>query len=245
MLLEANDLEVSYGPVKALSNVSFHVDDGEVVAMIGPNGAGKSTAIKAVAGLLDYFNGKLVGGSVHFDGANITDHSADRLARMGIGVVPEGRRIFGSMTVAENLEMGGYLLATKADISHSMELVLQLFGPLKRLLKRTAGALSGGEQQMLAIGRALMLRPRLLIADEVSLGLSPNYVETIGAKIGDIKEAGTAVLLVEQNVALALAVSHRTYVFKMGGISFADSSQRIRQETDLRSFFLGGVLDNT
>lgn len=245
MLLEAKQLEVHYGQVRALHDSSFRVDRGEIVAMIGPNGAGKSTATKAIAGLLDYYGGTLTSGSVIYDGQDITGRSADQLARAGIAIVPEGRRIFGSMTVAENLDMGGYLLSAKADIRRSIESVLQLFDPLKKLLKRTAETLSGGEQQMLAIGRALMLKPRLLIADEVSLGLSPNYVEIIGEKLTEINKSGTSILLVEQNVALALAVSHRTYVFKMGGISFSDSSQKISQKTDLRSFFLGGVSNDT
>ncbi len=239
MLLEAKNLEVYYGPVKALSNASFCVEEGEVVAMIGPNGAGKSTAIKAVAGLLDYYNGKLVSGSVIYDGKDITGQSADQLARMGIAVVPEGRRIFGSMTVAENLEMGGYLLAKKSDIAESIESVLQLFDPLKKLLKRTAGTLSGGEQQMLAIGRALMLKPRLLIADEVSLGLSPNYVEIISDKLTEINKSGTSILLVEQNVALALGVSHRTYVFDMGRISYNDTSVEVAKSTVSMGYYFG------
>ncbi len=241
MLLEAKNLEVCYGPVKALSDASFCVNEGEVVAMIGPNGAGKSTAIKAVAGLLDYYNGTLASGSVIYDGKDITGQSADQLARMGIAVVPEGRRIFGSMTVAENLEMGGYLLRKKADITQSIESVLQLFDPLKKLLKRTAGTLSGGEQQMLAIGRALMLKPRLLIADEVSLGLSPNYVEIISDKLTEINNSGTSILLVEQNVALALEVSHRTYVFDMGRISSAHESGTLLHTTDLANVMLGRV----
>jgi len=239
LLLEAKNLEVCYGPVKALSNASFCVDEGEVVAMIGPNGAGKSTAIKAVAGLLDYYNGTLASGSVFYDGKDITGRSADQLARMGIAVVPEGRRIFGSMTVAENLEMGGYLLAKKADIAESIESVLQLFDPLKKLLKQTAGTLSGGEQQMLAISRALMLKPRLLIADEVSLGLSPNYVEIISDKLTEINKLRTSILLVEQNVALALDVSHRTYVFDPGRIFYEKESSKLKNTMDSKRIIFG------
>ena len=182
MPLEAKNIEFCYGLVKALSNSSFCVDEGEVVTMIGPNGAG----------LLDYYNGKLTSGSISHQGKDITGQSADRLTRLGIAVVPEGRRIFGSMIVAENLEMGGYLLARKSAVTKSIESVLQLFNPLRKLLKRTAGTLSGGEQQMLAIGRALLKRPKLLIADEVSLGLSPNYVEIIFDKMIQINKSGTS-----------------------------------------------------
>ena len=239
MLLDARNLEVCYGQVKALSDASFHVDDGEVVAMIGPNGAGKSTAVKAIAGLLDFDNGKLLKGSVTYLGEDVTGLSADKLARLGIAVIPEGRRIFASMTVVENLEMGGYLLTRKADVTKAIESVLQLFDPLRNLLKRTAGTLSGGEQQMLVIGRALMLKPRLLIADEVSLGLSPNYVDIISDKLTEINKSGTTILLVEQNVSLAIDVSQRTYVFEMGKISFSDSSSNIRKNTDLKNAFLG------
>lgn len=239
MLLEAKKLEVCYGPVKALADASFHVNEGEVVAMIGPNGAGKSTAIKVVAGLLDYYNGTLVNGSVKYDGQDITGQSADQLARMGIAVIPEGRRIFGSMTVAENLEMGGYLLRKNAAITQSIESVLQLFDPLKKLLKQIAGTLSGGEQQMLAIGRALMLNPRLLIADEVSLGLSPNYVEIISDKLNEINKSGTSILLVEQNVALALDVSNRTYVFDMGRIAYEKGSIELINNENFKRTILG------
>jgi len=239
LLLEAKNIEVHYGPVKALTDASFYVNEGEIVAMIGPNGAGKSTAIKAVSGLLDFYNGRLLKGSVDYDGQDITSKSTDELARLGIAVVPEGRRIFGSMTVAENLEMGGYLSTGKSAVIESMDSVLRIFEPLKKLLKRTAGTLSGGEQQMLAVGRALMLNPRLLIADEVSLGLSPNFIDIIADKLIEINKTGTSILLVEQNVSLALNVSQRTYVYDMGGIAFSDSSSNILRNGNIRDTFLG------
>lgn len=239
MVLEAKNLEVYYGQVKALSDASFHVGDGEIVSMIGPNGAGKSTAVKAVSGLLDFDNGKLLKGSVAYQGENVTGFSTDSLARLGIAVVPEGRHVFASMTVAENLELGGYLLNKKVDVIESMESVIKLFAPLRKLLKRVASTLSGGEQQMLVIGRALVSRPKLLIVDEVSLGLSPNYVEIIADKLTEIGNSGTAILLVEQNVSLALEVAQRCYVYEMGRISFSDSSTNILKNPNLKSAFLG------
>jgi len=239
LLLEAKNLSVCYGVVKALSDSSFTVGEGEAVAMIGPNGAGKSTAIKAVAGLLDFYNGTIKSGSVHYNGQEITGLSADALANLGIAIVPEGRRTFTSMTVSENLEMGGYLVKKKATRLERIDMVLELFVPLRNLLKRTAGTLSGGEQQMLAIGRALMLAPRLLIADEPSLGLSPNYVEIIEDKMKQINRSGTSILLVEQNVTLALSIAQRAYVFEMGRISYGDSSDNLLHKTDLKNAFLG------
>lgn len=239
MLLEAVDIVVRYGPVTALSDASFGVDSGEVVAMIGPNGAGKSSALKAVAGLLDFYSGALCAGKITFAGQEIAGLSADRLAALGIAIVPEGRRIFGSMTVAENLELGGYALSRRIEVRENTDRVLEIFPPLKTLLRRTAGTLSGGEQQMLAISRALMLKPQLLLADEPSLGLSPNFVEIIGEKLQTISRSGTSILLVEQNVSLALHVSHRTYVFEMGRIAYTGISSELASSFDFAATFLG------
>ena len=221
MLLEAKDLTVYYGMVKALENVSFKVNEREIVAMIGPNGAGKSTALKAVSGLLEETGGKIESGEILFEGKNIKGLRTGELVIEGVSLVPEGRRVFPTMTVFENLEMGAYTVASGQGslIRGRMEKVFELFPLLKDRIKQKAGTLSSGEQQMLAIGRALMLKPKLLLADEPSLGLSPNFVDIIFDKLLEINKNGTSILLVEQNAQMALEVCHRGYVFEIGSIA--------------------------
>jgi branched-chain amino acid transport system ATP-binding protein len=239
VLLEARNLQVYYHAVQALDDVSFAVDAGEVVALIGPNGAGKSTAMKAVTGLIEYSDGRITSGQVYLNGQEITNRPADQLAAKGVAVVPDGRRVFHNMTVLENLRMGAYLFEDKAVIGETLNHVLDLFAPLKALLKRTAGTLSGGEQQMVAIGRALMLRPVLLIADEPSVGLSPNYVETIFDKFAAINREGTTVLIVEQNVMKALELAHRAYLFDIGRIVTTGTGRDMLKSLDVKKSFLG------
>ena len=214
-ILEVKNLTVYYGTVRALEDVSFYVDEGEIVVLLGPNGAGKSTALKAICGFVPIKTGE-----IHFFNERINGLSPDRLVKKGLCLVPEGRRIFTSMTVEENLEMGGFTIGKKdkESLKERMEKVFSLFPILKERKKQKAGTLSTGEQQMLAIGRALMLRPRLLSLDEPSLGLSPNYVDLVFEKLAEINKEGTAILVVEQNPLKALEICHRGYIFGIGKI---------------------------
>ena len=237
LLLEVKNLTVFYGTVEALNRVSLHVSEGEIVAMIGPNGAGKTTALKAICGLI-----KLdvpSSGEIIFNGENIENLRTDILVKKGMSLVPEGRRVFPSMTVLENLEMGAFIRSDKRAIRESIERVFELFPVLKERRKQRAGTLSSGEQQMLAMGRALMLKPKLLLLDEPSLGLSPNYVETVFNKIKDINKNGTSILLVEQNARMALEYSDRGYVFKIGKISLEGESDNLLKDEEIKNLFLG------
>jgi branched-chain amino acid transport system ATP-binding protein len=236
-LLEVNNLTVFYGSVRALENASFYVDPGEIVAMIGPNGAGKSTALKAVCGLIPAKEG-----SIQFQGKDIKGSSPDQLVKKGLSLVPEGRRIFSTMTVQENLEMGAFTISSKekALINERLYQVFGLFPILKERKKQKAGTLSSGEQQMLAIGRALMLEPKLLMLDEPSLGLSPNYVEIVFKKLQEINKAGTAVLLVEQNASKALEICHRGYVFEIGTIALEGRRESLIKDERIRKILIGG-----
>lgn len=239
MLLEVKNLTVHYGTVQALTNVSLTVNDGEMVAMIGPNGAGKSTALKAICGLLKASDGKIAQGEVLFSGESIKNVPPHDLVKRGISLVPEGRRLFPTMTVMENLEMGGYTNSSKKTREASLNTVLALFPVLGSRRKQKAGTLSSGEQQILAIGRALMLRPKLLLLDEPSLGLSPNYVETIFDKLKEINKEGTTVLLVEQNARMALEYADRAYVFRIGEIFLEDSAENLLRNDEIKKSFLG------
>ena len=238
MLLEARNLTVCYGMVRALEAVSFKVDEGEIVAMIGPNGAGKSTALKAVSGVLEATDGHIERGEILFERKSIEGLRTDQLVRKGLSLVPEGRRVFPTMTVLENLEMGAYTRKDKAAIREDIENILELFPQLKGRRKQRAGTLSSGEQQMLAIGRALMLKPKLLLADEPSLGLSPNFVDTIFEKLVEINRNGTSILLVEQNASMALEIAHRGYVFSIGEIVLEDSGKNLLESEEVRAAFL-------
>jgi branched-chain amino acid transport system ATP-binding protein len=215
-LLEVKNLTVYYGSVQALDNVSFRVEPGEIVAMIGPNGAGKSTALNAIAGVVP-LTGKS-SGEILFDGKKINNLQPYQLVKKGIGLVPEGRRIFASMTVMENLEMGGFTLNNRRNVEKGLEKVFNLFPKLVERQHQQAGTLSGGEQQMLVMGRALMLEPKLLLIDEPSIGLSPNFVKLVFGKLKEINNSGTSILLVEQNARVALKNSNRAYVFGVGNI---------------------------
>jgi branched-chain amino acid transport system ATP-binding protein len=224
----------------ALKEVSFTVNEGEIVAMIGPNGAGKSTALKAVAGLLEATGGTIGSGEILFNGKNIKSLRTDQLVAQGISLVPEGRRVFPTMTVLENIQMGAFQRRDKALINKDIDLVFSLFPQLKERIKQKAGTLSTGEQQMLAIGRALMLKPKLLLADEPSLGLSPNFAELIFDKLVEINKNGTSVLLVEQNAVEALRIAHRAYVFSIGEIVIQDTCQNLLNNIEVKKAFLGG-----
>ncbi len=242
-MLRASDLTVYYGAVKALEGVSFEIGTGEIVAMIGPNGAGKSTALKAISGLLPNSGGELRHGDVQLDGASIAHLRTDQLVAKGIALVPEGRRVFPTMTVRENLEMGGYIRKDRRQVAEDLESILDLFPRLKERMRQKAGTLSSGEQQMLVLGRALMLRPRLLLADEPSLGLSPNFVDIIFEKLLDINRRGTSVLLVEQNARMALDVAHRAYVFEIGRIGLTGTGSSLKNDPRVQEAFLGGGSD--
>jgi branched-chain amino acid transport system ATP-binding protein len=240
LLLEVRNLTVRYGAVVALKDVSFCVSKGEIVAMIGPNGAGKSTALKAVSGVLQAVDGVIDSGDVLFEGKSIKGLRTDQLVENGISLAPEGRRVFTTMTVLENLQMGAYTRKDTSAVSDDISLVFELFPQLKDRVRQKAGTLSTGEQQMLAIGRALMLRPKLLLADEPSLGLSPNFVEAIFDKFVQINRNGTSILLVEQNALEALRIAHRGYVFSIGEIVMEDSAVNLLADAELKKKFLGG-----
>jgi branched-chain amino acid transport system ATP-binding protein len=241
LLLEAKKLTAYYGTVKALEGVSFEVGEGEIVAMIGPNGAGKSTALKAVCGLLEETGGHIESGEVLFEGESIKGLRTDELVVKGISLVPEGRRVFPTMSVSENLEMGAYTVVggQGLGIMERIEKVFELFPTLKGRIKQKAGTLSSGEQQMLAIGRALMLKPKLLLADEPSLGLSPNFVDLIFDKLIEINKNGTSILLVEQNARMALEACHRGYVFEIGSIALEGEKKSLIENERIKELYLG------
>lgn len=212
-MLEVKNLTAFYGSLKVLDDISFKVFDHEIVAFIGPNGSGKSTAAKAIFGLVDRIDGDIV-----FKGNNIKGMPPYELVNRGISLVPDGKRIFSSLTVMDNLVLGGYLLKKGRD--EQIEKILGLFPILRGKLRQRAGTLSGGEQQILAVGKALMLNPALLILDEPSLGLSPNYINIIFEKIKEINDQGTSVLIIEQKIEKTLEYAHRVYLFKLGKIIF-------------------------
>jgi branched-chain amino acid transport system ATP-binding protein len=234
VFLEVRNLTAYYDSVLALDNISLNLSEGEIVAMIGPNGAGKSTALKAICGLL-----KPLSGEVLFKGENINGKQPYQLVEKGLCLVPEGRRVFASMTVLENLEMGAYTRRNKNALQEGIGKAFSLFPVLKERQNQRAGTLSSGEQQMLAVGRALMLAPRLLLLDEPSLGLSPNYVDTLFEKIKEINRDGTTILLVEQNARMALEYADRGYVFEIGKIAFQDEAKNLLENDEVRKSFLG------
>ncbi len=233
-LLEVHNLYVSYGAIRALHGVSFHVNEGEVVTLIGANGAGKSTTLQTISGLLP-----IVQGEILFDGEKISGVEASRIVRKGVIHVPEGRRIFSPLTVRENLEMGAFTRNNKQEIEESMEYVFQLFPRLKERLEQTGGTLSGGEQQMLAVARALMAKPRLLLMDEPSMGLAPILVEEIFEIIQEIRQEGVTILLVEQNAQMALSVADRGYVLETGVIDLEGTAKDLAANPRVREAYLG------
>lgn len=235
MLLEVNNLHVYYGHIHAIKGISLQVDQGEIVTLIGANGAGKSTTLKTVSGLLHPREG-----GVTLEGQPIDKIQPHEIAAMGIAHVPEGRHIFPRLTVEENLMMGAFTLTDRAVIDQQLELVFHLFPRLKERRNQKGGTLSGGEQQMLATGRALMMRPRILLLDEPSMGLAPVLVESIFDTIRDInKEQGTTILLVEQNALMALGLASRGYVLQTGEIVLQDSSSNLRSNETVRKAYLG------
>ena len=233
MLLEVKDLAVDYGAIRALHGVSFEVDEGEIVTLVGANGAGKTTALRTISGLL-----KPAAGEVWFDGRRIDGLPGHTIARLGLSHVPEGRQPFALMTVKENLLLGAYN-RPRSEVSDSLERVFRSFPRLKERLNQTAGTLSGGELQMLATGRGLMARPRLLALDEPSMGLSPILVREIFSIIGDINRQGTAILLVEQNAFMALGVARRAYVLETGRVAFSGPAAELRDNPKVKSAYLG------
>ena len=233
-LLTVNELEAYYGRVCALHSVSLEVAEGSVATLLGANGAGKTTTLRVISGLL-----RPTRGSVEFDGKRIDGFGPDRLVRAGIVQVPEGRQIFADLTVRENLLLGGYARRDGSSARRESQRVFDYFPRLGERLRQLAGTLSGGEQQMLAIGRALMARPRLLLLDEPSLGLAPLLVKEIFRVIGDIRAAGTTVLLVEQNAHMALSVADHAYVLETGRVILADRSAALRQREEVQRAYLG------
>ncbi len=232
--LNVENIEVYYGAIHAIRGVSFHVNEGEVVTLIGANGAGKSTILKTVSGLL-----RPKSGSISFDGTDITQIPPHKLIPMGLAHVPEGRRIFQQMTVEENLEMGAFT-QPKAGVPADLEKVFELFPRLKERHHQIAGTLSGGEQQMLAMGRALMSHPKLLMLDEPSMGLAPILVEQIFEIIRSLHRTGTTILLVEQNAQMALSVADRAYVLETGEITLTGTGEELIHSDDIRKAYLGG-----
>jgi branched-chain amino acid transport system ATP-binding protein len=234
-LLDVNNLHVSYGSIKALKGISFHVNSGEIVTLIGANGAGKSTTMNTVLGLV-----KAGAGSVSFRGKPITNQHAFQIVRRGISLSPEGRRIFTNLTVRENLEIGGLVTRDRERRMKLLADVYELFPRIRERLAQVAGTLSGGEQQMLAVARAMMQDPQLLLLDEPSLGLAPNLVQEIFEKIVYLNSQGTTILLVEQNAFQALKVSHRGYVLQLGEIVNEGSGAQLAADPKVKEAYLGG-----
>ena len=233
-LLEVNDLHVYYGAIHAIKGISFKVEEGEIVTLIGANGAGKSTTLKTISGLLHPRSG-----SVSFDGKSTLSIPPHKLVSYGLAQVPEGRAVFLQMTVAENLEMGAYT-RPPLEVADSMAKVYDLFPRLKEREKQIAGTLSGGEQQMLAMGRALMSRPKLMMLDEPSMGLAPILVEQIFDIIKDLHRSGTTILLVEQNAQMALSVADRAYVLETGKITLSGTGKELAASEEVKKAYLGG-----
>ena len=234
-LLEVDGLDAFYGRIRALEGVSLRVAQGEIVALIGANGAGKTTTLRAISGLIRAAKGRIV-----FDGHEISRLGPAEIVRRGIGHSPEGRRVFARMTVRENLELGAFTRTSGAEFAEDFERVLAIFPRLRERLTQKSGTLSGGEQQMLAMARALMSRPRLLMLDEPSLGLSPILVQTIFRVIREINERGTTVLLIEQNARQALGIATRGYVLEVGKIAFEDTAANLMASEAVRAAYLGG-----
>ena len=235
-MLELKNLEVSYGSISALQGISLKVEQGSIVTLVGANGAGKTTTLRTISGIV-----KAKSGTIVFDGEEITNQPAHRIVARGLAQSPEGRMVFANLTVMENLRMGAYLRNDKAGVAKDMDYVFSIFPRLKEREWQAAGTLSGGEQQMLAIGRALMSKPKCLMLDEPSLGIAPLLVKTIFEKIVEInRELGLTILLVEQNANLALEVSHYGYVLETGRIILEDKSAALRENAEVRAAYLGG-----
>ncbi|WP_196605976.1 ABC transporter ATP-binding protein [Pectinatus haikarae] len=234
-MLKLDDINVFYGAIHAIKGISLEVDQGEIVTLIGANGAGKSTTLRTVSGLL-----KPKTGTISFEDKTISGQPAHKIVEYGISQVPEGRRIFANMTVMENLELGAYIRTDKNGIKSDLERVFKHFPRLAERKKQEAGTLSGGEQQMLAMGRALMSSPRLLLLDEPSMGLAPLLIKEIFEIIKDINKAGTTILLVEQNANMALSIANRAYVLETGKITLSGDAKELSASEDVRKAYLGG-----
>lgn len=234
-MLKIEDLQLNYGVIKALKGINLEVNEGEIVTLIGANGAGKTSTLKAISGIE-----KISGGKITFNGEDISKMNAQDIVKIGISQVPEGRHIFAGMTVLENLELGAYLRKDKAGIKQDLEKVYERFPILKERSKQNAATLSGGEQQMLAMGRALMSKPKILLLDEPSMGLAPILVKEIFSIIEDIKKQGTTVLLVEQNARMALSIADRAYVMETGNIVLSGTGKELMNSEDIQKAYLGG-----
>ena len=236
-LLEVRNLKLSYGGIAAVKGIDFYINSGELVTLIGANGAGKTTTLKVIAGLLQPSSG-----SIHFLGSAIGGRPAYELAELGVGLVPEGRGVFARMTILENLQMGAYVRQgshSAKSIDHDLEVVLETFPRLRERLSQLAGTLSGGEQQMVAIARAMMARPKLLLLDEPSMGLAPLMVETIFGVIQNLNQQGMTILLVEQNARLALSMADRAYVLESGVITLSGTANELLNDDRVREAYLG------
>ena len=234
-MLDIKDINVYYGAIHAIKGISLEVNEGEIVTLIGANGAGKSTTLRTISGLL-----KPKTGTINFLGNDIAGMSAHKIVREGISQVPEGRRIFAEMTVMENLELGAFIRSDKDEIEKDFKMVFERFPRLEERKTQLAGTLSGGEQQMLAMGRALMSRPKLLLLDEPSMGLAPLLIREIFSIIVDINKTGTTVLLVEQNANMALSIANRAYVLETGRITISGDAKELAASEDIRKAYLGG-----
>jgi branched-chain amino acid transport system ATP-binding protein len=235
-MLKVNDIDVFYGNIQALKGVSLDVNEGEIVTLIGANGAGKSTLLKTLSGLL-----KPKSGTIQYLGGSISGKPAQSIVKAGISHVPEGRRVFANMSVEENLELGAYLRKNKNEIRQDLEKVYGLFPRLLERRKQLSGTLSGGEQQMLAMGRAIMAKPKLLFLDEPSMGLAPIIVKTIFQIIEEINRDGTTILLVEQNANMALSIANRAYVIETGSVVASGSAAELQASEEIKKAYLGGL----
>ena len=233
-MLEVKDLQVYYGMIQAIKGISFEVNEGEVIALIGANGAGKTTTLHTITGLLPAKEG-----TITFEGKDITKTPGYKIVSMGMAHVPEGRRVFANLSVYENLKLGAYTRKDKAEIAESIENVYKRFGRLKERKDQIAGTLSGGEQQMLAMGRALMSKPKIILMDEPSMGLSPLYVNEIFDIIKEISAGGTTVLLIEQNAKKALSIADRAYVLETGKIVLSGDAQTLMNDESIKKAYLG------
>ena len=234
-MLEVKNLSVHYGMIQAVRNVDFQVNEGEIVSLIGANGAGKSTILKTLSGLIHPSEGEIV-----YLGENIASTSAKKIVEKGLVQVPEGRHVFPGLTVKENLELGAFLRKDKEEIQKDMEAVFERFPILKERKDQDAQTLSGGEQQMLAMGRALMSRPKLLLLDEPSMGLAPIFIREIFKIIQEIQKTGTTVLLIEQNAKMALSISNRAYVLETGSVVLSGTGQELLESDEIQKAYLGG-----
>jgi ABC-type branched-subunit amino acid transport system ATPase component len=234
-LLDLKNVSAAYGRIQILHEVSLHVEEKEVVCVIGPNGAGKSTTFKVIMGFIDY-----LGGEMTFNGQSLVGRRPDQILGMGLGYVPQGRIVFNQMTVRENLEIGAFLQRNKQMLRESMDYVFSLFPRLQERQKQLAGTMSGGEQQMLAMGRALMIRPTMMMLDEPSLGLSPRFTDEIFERILELASSGMTIMLVEQNAARALEIADRGYVLELGKNRYEGTGRNLLDDPNVRRMYLGG-----